>query len=66
MSGLTIPIFMLGGAVIGGIVGYLKQKYQVPKQNEGKQEMPNDYDYDPPKQPSKKPVPTKKAPPPLN
>lgn len=74
MSNFTIPIYMFGGLIVGGIVGYFQEKYQVPKEN-GKQEMPNDYDYDvAPQQPppSKKTILTKKnsstlkAPPPLN
>lgn len=74
MSNFTIPIYMFGGLIVGGIVGYFQEKYQVPKEN-GKAEMPNDYDYDQvgtPQPPSKKTILTKKnsstlkAPPPLN
>ncbi len=70
MSNFTIPIYMFGGLIVGGIVGYFQEKYQVSKEN-GKQEMPNDYDYDatpPPKKTilTKKNSSTLKAPPPLN
>ncbi len=73
MSNFTIPIYMFGGLIVGGIVGYFQEKYQVPKEN-GKAEMPNDYDYDgvPQQPPPKKTILTKKnsstlkAPPPLN
>ena len=71
MSNFTIPIFMFGGMVFGGVFGYFKEKYQAPRENDGKQEMPNDYDYDYVEPPKKKVVTKKnsstlKAPPPLN